>query len=532
MKLSNLAFTGLLLVLPCSIRAEVKPSRIFSDNMVLQRDCPVPVWGTADPGEEVTVAFGGQTKTTKADADGRWMLKLDPLKANTQPGELKIGTSTKTNILVGDVWICSGQSNMEFPLRACNPVEEDIKAADLPDIRRIKFELRVARKPVEEVTAQWEICTPQTAPNFTAVGFYFARRIQNETGVPIGLIDSNWGGTRIEPWTPPCGFELEPSLAPLKDGLKSAEQRYREFLLSYMDDSKLVEMEKWIADFKKAKATPGMEIPFPPDNLQGESFNGQPTSIYNAMIAPVVPFPIKGVIWYQGEGNAGQPMDRNVEESDAYYTKMRALIGGWRKVWNQGDFPFYFVQIANYFKSTDNPASDDGWARLRMSQLKSLQIPNTGMAVAIDNAEDPNNVHPANKFDIGERLALWALAKDYGRKDLVFSGPLYKSMKIEGAKIRVEFDSVGSGLMVATKAGRNATVEDKGGKLKRFAIAGEDKKWVWADALIDGNAVVVSSPEVPNPVAVRYAFACNPAGANLYNKDGLPASPFRTDDWK
>ena len=245
-------------------------------------------------------------------------------------------------------------------------------------------------------------------------------------------------------------------------------------------------------------------------------------ALYNGMINPVVPYGIKGAIWYQGESNGG--------EGDSYYHKMRALIGGWRKVWNQGDFPFYHVQLANWQKPNDNPAGGDGWAKVRMAQLQSLQIPNTGMAVSIDIG-DAADIHPKNKFDVGERLALWALRDNYGKKDLVVSGPLYKSMKVDGNKIRVSFDHAGSGLMVGKKDGRNPTVEDKGGKLKRFAIAGEDKKWVWADAVIDGAAVVVSSPDVAKPVAVRYAFTMNPEGCNLYNKEGLPASPFRTDEW-
>ena len=240
------------------------------------------------------------------------------------------------------------------------------------------------------------------------------------------------------------------------------------------------------------------------------------------MINPVVPFGIKGAIWYQGESNGG--------EGDSYYHKMRALVNGWRKVWNQGDFSFYHVQLANWQKPNNEPAGGDGWAKVRMAQLQSLQIPNTGMAVTVDIG-DAGDIHPKNKFDVGERLALWALRDNYGKKDLVVSGPLYKSLKVEGNKIRVSFDHVGGGLIVGKKDGRNPTVEDKGGKLQRFAIAGEDKKWVWAEAVIDGPAVVVSSPDVPKPAAVRYAYSMNPEGCNLYNKEGLPASPFRTDVW-
>ena len=519
-KLTPILFTGLLLALPAALQAEVKPSGLFSDHMVLQRECPVPVWGTANPGEPVIVAFAGQTKKTTADPAGRWIVKLDPMKANTQPGELRIGTLTRKNVLVGDVWVCAGQSNMEMLLVNCR-APEDLESANLPNIRRIKFEHCAASRPVTEVTKSWEVCTPQVAASSSAVAFYFARKIQKETGVPVGLIESSWGGTRIEAWTAPCGFAMEPALCYIEAEVKKRELSYGNELGRMLDD-----IGKWLCAAKIAKATPGGVIPMPP-NLPKNPYDEPifPSSIYNGQISPVSSFAIKGAIWYQGASNEGGGDDK-------YDAMMRALIGGWRKIWNQGDFPFYFVQLANYMQPNDNPAAADSWARIRMGQLKSLQIPHTGMAVAIDLADpgNPNNIHPVNKFDVGERLALWALAKDYGRKDLVCSGPLYQSMKFEAGKICLEFSSVGSGLMVASKTGRNPAVAEPGGKLKRFALAGEDRKWVWADARIEGNTVVVSSPEVAKPVAVRYAYAINPAGANLYNKEGLPASPFCTDD--
>ena len=249
---------------------------------------------------------------------------------------------------------------------------------------------------------------------------------------------------------------------------------------------------------------------------------GNPMSIYNGMIYPLAPYAIKGALWYQGESNGG--------ESDEYYYKMRALIGGWRKIWNQGGFPFYFVQLANFQQPNDNPEGGDGWAKIRMAQVKALTIPHTGMATIIDIGDGPD-IHPKNKFDVGERLALWALHNDYGKSSVVVSGPLYKSITVEGSKIRVAFDHVGHGLMAGKKTGLAPTQEEVGAKLKRFAVAGTDKKWFWADALIDGRTVVVSSPMVPAPLAVRYAFTMNPEGANLYNREGLPASPFRTDEW-
>jgi sialate O-acetylesterase len=285
-------------------------------------------------------------------------------------------------------------------------------------------------------------------------------------------------------------------------------------------------VEKWVAEARAALAAPQGEIPSPPQFPNNPLTDaGFPTTLYNGMIHPLAPYGIKGAIWYQGESNGG--------EGDEYYHKMRALVGGWRKVWNQGDFPFYFVQLANFQHPNPDPAGGDGWAKVRMAQSESLRIPHSGMAVAIDLADagNPDDIHPKNKFDVGERLALWALAHDYGKQDVVFSGPLYKAMKVEDGKIRVSFDSVGGGLMIGKKEGREPAVEVRGGKLRRFAIAGEDRKWHWADAAIDGETVVVSSADVAKPVAVRYAYTMNPDGCNLYNKDGLPASPFRTDKW-
>jgi sialate O-acetylesterase len=287
-------------------------------------------------------------------------------------------------------------------------------------------------------------------------------------------------------------------------------------------DAYIAETRKALSGKAEMPVAPELPSPHPISNNAPQGWN----CLYNGYIHPLTRFAIKGVLWYQGESNCSN--------ADTYFPKQRALIGSWRKVWNQGDFPFYFVQLANYGNPTDNPGADDGgWAKLRMAQLKSLAVPNTGMAVAIELADigNPGDVHAKNKKDVGERLSLWALAKDYGKKNLVYSGPLFKDMKVEGAKIRIAFDSVGSGLTVATKKGYDPVVKEPHGKLQKLAIAGEDRKWVWADAVIDGRTVVVSSTEVPKPVAVRYAFASNPDGCNLYNNEGLPASPFRTDEW-
>jgi sialate O-acetylesterase len=477
---------------------------------------PVSVWGRAAPGEAVKVTLAGKESSTKADADGRWFVKLDALKEGENLALAVTGKNsiTFTNIIVGDIWLCSGQSNMEMGLGGCLNAGEDIKAAEFPKIRRIKFNHTTSANPEEDAPAAttWQVCSPKTAGGFTAVGFYFAREISQKTGVPVGILDDNWGGTQIEPWTAPEGMELVAELAKTVADKQRACTNYTHQLPKAMD-----EMEQWIATTRPALAkgaplTPSPAMPVHPGA-------GGWSSIYNAMIKPMIHFPIKGALWYQGESNGS--------EGDSYYDKMRALIGGWRALWKQGDFSFYFVQLASLGAANENPAGGDGWARLRQAQTKSLTIPHTGMAVIIDTDVD---LHPRNKYDVGLRLSRWALVNDYGQK-MEVSGPLFREMKVESGKIRLSFDHVGAGLMIGKKTGRDPTVEDKDGKLKRFAIAGADKKWFWADAVIDGATVIVFSPDVKEPVAAHYAFSCNPDGANLYNKDGLPASPFRTDDW-
>ena len=501
--------------------AEVHLPKTFSDNMMMQRDLPVRIWGWADAGEEVSATLGGMTASTKANNQGQWSLELPALKEGDGLELTVKGTNNLTlkNILVGDIWVCSGQSNMEMSLKGCLGSSDDIKAANLPKIRRIKFNHVQSGMPELEAPIQspWQVCSPETAGGFTAVGFYFARDILQKTGVPIGIIDANWGGTPIEPWVAYEGLEqvveLKSALTAKQEALKSYRANLPKFL---------TQMDSWLALTRAnlasgAALTPAPVMPAIPD----AGWSG----MYNAMINPLVRSPIKGALWYQGESNGG--------EGESYYDKMRALIGGWRKIWGQGDFPFYYVQLANFQGVTEDPAGGNGWAKHREAQTKSLSVSNTGMAVIIDTVplSQANDIHPKNKFDVGMRLARWALAKDYGKKDLEVSGPLFKALKIDGGKARLAFNHLGSGLMIGKKEGKAPAVEDKEGKLKRFAIAGADKKWFWADAVIENDAVVVSSPDVKEPVAVRYAFSMNPDGANLYNRDGLPAGPFRTDAW-
>jgi len=518
-----MAAMAVLALAPCQTPAEVRLPKIFADNMMLQRNQPIPVWGWAAPGEAVKVVLAGKEASATADADGRWAVKLAALKEGENLELTVAGKNTIAfkNVIVGDIWLCGGQSNMELPLFRCLNFAGDAKVADFPKIRRVKIDRMPPTTPEENVPVSkaWLVCTPQTVGEFTAVGFYFAREISQKTGVPVGLLDDNRGATEIEPWISLDGMDLVPEFKKEALGKRSAIANYQTTQLPKALD----EMEHWIAATRAALANgrPFMRAPEMPVNPETFGWG----SLYGEMIRPLARFPIKGILWYQGENNGS--------DGDIYCDKMHALIGGWRQQWNLGDLPFYFVQLANFKDVNDSPAGGDGWAKIRCAQTKALSIPHTGMVVAIDTVPlaEANDIHPKNKYDVGLRLARWALANEYGQNNLEVSGPLFREMKIDGEKIRLSFDHVGAGLMVGRKAGREPAAEAKEDKLKRFAIAGADKKWFWADAVIDGTCVVVSSADVKAPVAVRYAFANNPDGANLYNKDGLPASPFRTDDW-
>lgn len=470
-------------------RAEVTLPALFGDSMVLQCDMPVPVWGWADPGEDISVVFAGQTKHTKADQDGRWLVKLDALAANSETTALTISGQNKitiNNVLVGEVWICSGQSNMEWPISQSANSEEEIASANHPAIRLFNVPRHItAATPQEKGLGEWQVCSPETVPGFSAVGYFFGRRIQAELDKPVGLIGSNWGGTRIEPWTSLSGFRAVPELKEIAEQVSTAQA-----IAAKQEEEVAIERT-------------------------------EPSAIYNAMIHPLVPYAMRGAIWYQGESNGMEGM--------SYYHKKRALVAGWRKLFNP-DLAFYWVQLANFKEPSENPAGGYGWSTIREAQRKALTIPHTGMAVTTDIGE-AGDVHPRNKQDVGHRLAQWALHQTYGDENLTPSGPLYKSHTVERDSIRITFDYVGKGLMAGAKQGLNPTNEVADGSLEQFAIAGEDRQWHWAKAVIDGETVVVSSENVPNPAAVRYGYRMNPEGANLYNKDGLPASPFRTDNW-
>ena len=506
-----------------SVEAAVSLPHVFGDNMVLQRDKPVPVWGWAGKGETVKVKFGDQEKSATADENGNWMVRLDALAADKTGRELTVtgeNTITFKNVLVGEVWVCSGQSNMEFGVGGVlNSAAEIAGAAEFPIIRHIKIPYVHYAFPQRDVDAKWQVASPATVGGCTAVGYFFARELVKNLDVPVGLLDSNWGGTRIETWICREGFAAVPELKDMSRQVEefcpdseAGQKRYLEYL---------AKMKDWLAQAEKAVAAKQSPPPAPAEPcLAGD--HQQLTHLYNGKISPLVPYAIRGALWYQGESNGG--------EGESYYHKMRALIGGWRQVWKEGDFSFYWVQLANFQRSDPNkPEMGDGWAKHREGQLKSLSIPNTGMAVIMDIGAT-SDIHPKNKQDVGKRLAAWALAKDFGKK-VECSGPLYRKCQVEGNKIRIEFDHAESGLLVGEKKGLDPVQEAADGKVKWISIAGEDKKFYWAEAAIDGKTLVVSSDKVPNPVAVRYAFAMNPQGANLYNKDGLPASPFRTDNW-
>ncbi len=460
-----------LAVIPQEARAEVRFPSVIGDNMVLQRGEPVPVWGWDAPGTVVSVAIGDATATATAGADGRWTVYLPTMKAGG-PHEITVkGTSEATikNVLVGEVWFCSGQSNMEWRVRQSKDPDKEIAAAKHPRIRHIKFPHRPADNPQADIPSDgWKVCSPDTVADFTAVGYYFGRYLQSELDVPVGLLGCNWGGTKIEPWTPPAGFRSIPRLANIAGQLDK----------------------------------------YPIKNKNGSIQHQTPMALYNGMVAPVVPYGIRGAIWYQGESNNGEGM--------LYHQKMRALILGWRATWQKPRLPFYYVQLAPYRYGNHKP---EDLAGIWQAQLKTLSVPHTGMAVTTDIG-NTTDIHPKNKQEVGRRLGLWAMARTYGKKGTVYSGPLYSGMKVEGHSVRLSFKHVGSGL--ASRDGK---------PLSHFTIAGEDRKFVEATATIDGDNVLVRADGVEKPVAVRFGWH-HEAEPNLSNKDGLPASPFRTDSWR
>jgi len=490
--------------------AEVGLPSLFSDHMVLQQNTSVPVWGWADPGETVMVNIAGQTKTVTADATGKWSIRLDKLsRAESMTLTVKgKNTLTVNDVLVGEVWLASGQSNMQLPVNDVTNAWQENASAKFPQIRMFTVVHHVAVTPETNCEGQWVICSPETVGRFSAAAYFFGRELHQQLKVPIGLINASWGGTPIETWTSMNRMEGKPEFARV---FKPWETKMRvpfDEVKAQNQYSRAMAAWKTNAENRKAEGKPAP--PEPQLLVSPRLDKNYPANLFNGMIAPLIPFAIHGAIWYQGENNAQS------DYPQLYSTQLPLLIQDWRQRWAQGNFPFAWVQLPNFKKPTDDPGAVSTWAVIRESMLHTLSVTNTGMAINIDIG-DPANIHPKNKQAVGHRLALWALAQVYGEK-IPFSGPLPAGQKIKGDEITLFFTHTDGGLMA------------KDGELKGFAIAGADKKWFWAKARIAGEQVVVSSPEVKTPVAVRYAWADNP-DCNLYNGAGLPASPFRTDAW-
>jgi len=650
-----ISFISLFVLISCqktySPAKDIKLLPLFGDNMVLQQKQDIPIWGTAEPGGEVTVTLNEQQKKGVVDSEGNWKVTLSLVPAGGPYKLVVSGVETKTinNVMVGEVWLCSGQSNMDMPVAGGLKVKnykEEITKVNYHNIRLFKVENRMANTPKESFNSDgWKECSPETIPGFSATAYFFARSLQAEIKIPIGLIESAWGGTMVEAWTSGAALKKIPEFAEIVKKIEADRSTEEEKILAVKK-----ELAEWSDNIDQIMKNSGtlkhgfqnadyntdnwklMKLPttwektgleydgviwFSKDINIPESWNGKdlllslgrindcdytwfngkkvgsntdvavervykipaslvkpgknrimikvldigysgglygpgeqiklsypdksislvgnwkykidptnidvktlperpdqnpkvnnPSVLYNAMIHPLIPYGIRGVIWYQGFSNA--------ERSYQYRDLFKTFIKDWRDLWGEGDFPFLYAQLANLMKVETEP-TESIWAELREAQSKALELSSTGMAVTIDIGEE--DIHPKNKQDVGKRLALIALAKVYG-KDIPYSGPMYKSMKVEGSKIRLQFDNVNNGLKI------------KGGKkLKGFTIAGNDKRFVWTKAKIEGNEIVVWDSKIKNPVSVRYAWAPNPI-CNLYNGADLPAAPFRTDDWK
>ncbi len=493
-------------LLASAAHADVRLPAVISNHMVLQQEMPANVWGWAAPGEKIVVKFGGKSVATVADADGKWSAKLDDLKAGTA-GELTIegkNALTVKDVIVGEVWLASGQSNMEWIVANSKDAPQETAAANLPAIRIFTVTKNAQAEPQEDLPGKWEVATPETAGHFTAVGFFFARKLHQTLQQPIGILHTSWGGTPAELWTPKANLAADPDFKPVVTSWENKVAAYPKAKEAYE-----VAMVKW-REAAKAAREAGKELPPEPRAPQGGDAVGSPGCLYNGMIAPLTPYTMRGAIWYQGESNASQ--------ARLYRKLFPTMILSWRRAWN-AEIPFLFVQLANFNAKRQPPTGqpeESSWAELREAQAMTLEIPRTGMAVAIDIGE-ADNIHPKNKQEVGRRLALVAEATVYYR-DQEFSGPFFSGAQVEDGKIRLNFRN---------SQGMKAS---DGGALKGFSIAGADKKFVWADAVIDGDHVIVSSASVPEPVSVRYAWADDPE-CNLVNDTGLPASPFRTDEW-
>lgn len=641
--MKKIVLLTLFLFSTASLFANVRLAKIFGDSMVLQRDKPIPVWGWADKGQTVTVQFHNQTKTARAGKDGKWIVTLNAEAAGGPYTLLVKGknSTTLSDVLVGDVWICSGQSNMEFQVASGNNATQEIASANFPQIRHFKVVNSVAGTPQQDLLheSSWKPATPENVGAFTAVGYFFARELYKQLHIPIGLLNTTWGGTDVETWTSREAFANNPEFKNMiasvgsinLDSLARERERVAASLIQNVQGrlSDAVTIATWKNTDADDAAWPKMQLPqlwensvlpdvdgvvwfrktveLPADaagksaelflamiddndstyvngtlvgstknysakrvypipagllkpgkniiavrvedtgggggiygeasdlklvvagvpqslagnwNFQvasttstnnGTNPNSFPTLLYNAMVNPLIPFAMKGVIWYQGENNAGRAYQ--------YRTAFPLMINDWRKRWNS-NFPFYFVQLASFNSGGGNSQNGSNWAELREAQTQTLKLPHTGMAVTTDIGES-NDIHPKNKQDVGLRLAAVALHDAYGKSD-VYAGPTYQSTKVEGNKVWLSFTNTGGGLMT----------KDKYGYLKGFEVAGADQQFHYAQAKIEGNRVVVQADSVQVPVAVRYGWADDAGDNNLYNKEGFPAAPFRSDTWK
>lgn len=491
-----LATSGVLL-------ADAVPAVLFTDHAVLQRDKPIPVWGRADAGEKVSVSFAGQAVETVADASGKWSVQLSPLAARNEGSELVIQGKNKitlANVVVGEVWLASGQSNMEYVVKQVHDAALEIPAsAANPLVRHIKINKVVGDAAAGSSGATWQAAGPATTGDFSAVGYYFALDIHRMLNVPVGIIGSNWGGTPIEAWMSPAAFATVPEPAAL------VQSRWATALANFPVAQKkyTANLAAWQAEESAAKAAKTPFTKRKPRPPAGPGHPNTPSGLYQGMIAPLVPYALRGTIWYQGEANAGR--------ANEYHALFSALIQGWRADFAQGDFPFYWVQLANY---QNGEAAN--WAFLREAQSKTLALPATGQAVIIDLG-DARDIHPRNKRDVGRRLARLALARDYSLS-MIDSGPVFASAERTDNGFRVRFTQAEGGLFSPNN------------ELTGFELAGADKIFKPARAAIENGTIRVTCAEVAEPVAVRYAWESSPE-ASVFNREGLPAAPFRTDTW-
>jgi sialate O-acetylesterase len=488
-------------------RADVRLPDVIGSSMVLQQRQMVPIWGRAEPGETVTVVFGAKTKTAVAGSDGKWRVDIGKFAANFKPQTMTISgknTIELKDILVGEVWLVAGQSNMQRLLRETDNGEAVQAAANHPNIHLFNVSREVAFKKRAGKLGEWSACTPESVKEFSAAGYYFGVELEKELKVPIGLINSSYGGSQAEAWTPVEYLNAFPDLRATVERTKIWDEERPRVRVAY-DEA----ITKWREDSEKAKAAGARPSPSPsvPDALRDYRIA---SSIYDGMIEPLIPFGIRGAIWYQGESNEAR--------AEQYNLLLSTMIRAWRERWGEGNFPFGIIQLPNY-RSVKPEPEEAPWSFIREAQRRtSLYTPNTGLIVTIDIGE-ASDIHPKNKIDVGKRMARWALKDVYGRK--IVNAPVVVRADAKNGKVVLSFAEVGSGLRIRD-----------GDKLDEFAIAGDDKKWFWAEAkIIRKNMVEVWSPSVADPKAVRYAFNSNPKHPNLTNDSDLPVSPFRTDDW-